>query len=62
MKEEKPVHYEPHPVTAERKAELVAQGVRIVDAIYKPADEPDVAEAVAAPIAPVVRRGRPPRA
>lgn len=34
----KPIHYEPHPVTPERKAELVAQGVTIIDARYKPAD------------------------
>ncbi|GER21486.1 hypothetical protein [Variovorax boronicumulans] len=40
MKQERPIHYEPHPVTAERKAELVARGVQIVDAIYKPADVP----------------------
>ena len=35
-KEEKPIHYEPHPVSPERKAELLAQGVRIIDAIYDP--------------------------
>lgn len=29
--------YEPHPVSAERKAELVAQGFRIVDAAFAPA-------------------------
>ena len=33
---ERPVIYEPHPVTPERKAELLAQGYRIVDAIYAP--------------------------
>lgn len=35
-KEEKPIHYEPHPVSPERKAELLAKGVRIIDAIYDP--------------------------
>lgn len=34
----KPIHYEPHPVSAERKAELAAQGVAIIDARYKPSD------------------------
>lgn len=33
---DKPVVYEPHPVSAARKAELVAQGYRIVDAIFAP--------------------------
>lgn len=34
----KSVHYEPHPVSPERKAELMAQGVRIVDARFAPDD------------------------
>lgn len=55
MTREKPIHYEPHPVSPERKAELIAQGVRIVDAAYKPAESaPD--EAVSA--TPAKRRGR----
>lgn len=33
---ERPIHYEPHPVTPERKAELVAQGFRIMDAKFAP--------------------------
>jgi hypothetical protein len=33
---DRPVIYEPHPVSPERKAELLAQGYRIVDAIYAP--------------------------
>lgn len=33
---DKPIHYEPHPVSSERKAELVAQGVTIIDAAYMP--------------------------
>lgn len=35
-KDKKPIHYEPHPVSQERKAELIAQGVRIVDALFAP--------------------------
>lgn len=35
---ERKVIYEPHPVSPERKAELVAQGYRIVDARFAPAD------------------------
>lgn len=35
----KPVIYEPHPVTPERKAELKAQGFRIVDARFAPPEE-----------------------
>jgi hypothetical protein len=40
----RPIHYEPHPVSPERKAELIAQGVRIIDAIFAPADAEPVAE------------------
>ena len=35
------IHYEPHPVSPERKAELRAQGCRILDAIYAPAKAVD---------------------
>lgn len=31
--------YEPHPVSPERKAELRAQGFKIIDAIFAPKDE-----------------------
>lgn len=31
------IHYEPHPVAPERKAELRAQGFKIVDARFDPA-------------------------
>lgn len=31
------IHYEPHPVSPERKAELRAQGFTILDAVYAPA-------------------------
>jgi len=30
--------YEPHPVSPERKAELVGQGFKIMDAIFAPED------------------------
>lgn len=30
------VHFEPHPVTPERKAELRAQGLKIIDARFAP--------------------------
>lgn len=32
------IAYEPHPVSAERKAELRAQGLKIIDAVFAPAD------------------------
>lgn len=31
--------YEPHPVSPERKAELVAQGFKIIDARFAPVEE-----------------------
>lgn len=37
---ERPIHYEPHPVSPARKAELVAAGYRILDVKFKPKDEP----------------------
>lgn len=33
---ERPIVYEPHPVSRERKAELLTEGFCIVDAKYKP--------------------------
>lgn len=36
----RPIAYEPHPVSPARKAELRAAGFKIVDAVFKPADEP----------------------
>lgn len=39
----KPIHYEKHPVSAERKAELLALGFKIVDVRFKPAEAFDVA-------------------
>lgn len=38
MAQQKPIWYEPHPVTPERKAELRAKGLSIVDWLFKPAD------------------------
>lgn len=49
------IAYEPHPVTQERKAELIAGGFKIIDAKFAPAD------AVTAEPAPTKRdkkRGR----
>ena len=39
MSKEKKVIYEQHPVSAERKAELVGKGFKIVDAVFAPAEE-----------------------
>ena len=39
---ERPIVYEPHPVSRERKAELLAEGFRIVDAKYRPSEAEDV--------------------
>ena len=39
---ERPIVYEPHPVSCERKAELLAEGFRIVDAKYRPPEAEDV--------------------
>jgi hypothetical protein len=36
MTSQSKIHYEPHPVSAERKAELRAQGLTIVDAVFAP--------------------------
>ena len=33
------IHYEKHPVSKERKAELVKQGVKILDAKFQPKEE-----------------------
>lgn len=62
------IWYEPHPVSAERKAYLRALGYRIIDAIYAPegwqAPKHEVQaneEVIEAPEAPK-RRGRPPKA
>jgi len=65
--------YEPHPVTPERKAELRAQGFKIIDAKFKPLGDIEAvgadaiqakeAETEAAPETPApVKRGRPRKA
>lgn len=36
MNKDRPIWYEPHPVTSERKAELRANGYQIIDAVFKP--------------------------
>jgi hypothetical protein len=65
------IAYEPHPVSPERKAELRAQGFKIIDARFKPLDVVEVVGADADAVqtketktqaeAPV-RRGRPRKA
>lgn len=42
MSKERPIHYEPHPVTPERKAELLAEGYKIIDAVFQPVEAEDV--------------------
>lgn len=51
--------YEPHPVTPERKAELLAQGYKIIDARFAPEDAP-VIESIQPEEPPVAtpKRGR----
>ena len=39
-REERPIWYEPHPVSPERKAEILAKGYRIIDAQFGKATEP----------------------
>ena len=72
---DRPIVYEPHPVSPERKAELRAQGYTIIDLAYKPKDEPALQEDAApqqpevvpqsqeasATAEPAKRRGRPPK-
>ena len=38
------IAYEPHPVTPERKADLLAQGFKIIDARFAPPDAPAAEE------------------
>ena len=55
--------YEPHPVSPERKAELRAAGVKILDAQFKPADYEEAAPPVEdAPAIAAPKRGRPRKA
>lgn len=77
MIKQRPIAYEPHPVSPERKAELRAQGFQIIDAVFKPpghigsmiAERPDAAEpgeqmgeqGIEAVADSPKRRGRPPK-
>lgn len=56
----KKIAYEPHPVSHERKRELNAQGYKIVDIVFKPADAEPVPTTEAQPEQEPVRRGRKP--
>ena len=65
------IAYEPHPVSPERKAELRAQGFKIIDARFKPLDVVEVVGADADAVQTKetetqaetpVRRGRPRKA
>lgn len=51
---ERPIAYEPHPITPERKAELIAKGFRIIDAKYAPKDIPANARIAAKPVPPAI--------
>ena len=46
---ERPIAYEPHPVSPERKAELISKGYRIIDARFAPADAKPVVTEVVTP-------------
>lgn len=57
------IHYEPHPVSPERKAELRSQGFKIIDAVFAPEGRQNAEEqAVSETQAPPKRRGRPRKA
>lgn len=63
---ERKIVYEPHPVAPERRAELIGQGFKILDAVFKPQDyeSPEVKDAgqhEAGDAEPSKRRGRPPK-
>lgn len=63
----RPVIYVKHPVSQEKKRELMAHGYRILDVAFKPADaepyvEPKADSPVAMPAADAqVKRGRKPK-
>lgn len=61
MSNERPVWYEPHPVSAERKAELRAKGYQIIDAIFAPLSVKELEQTPIQEVAPLVRRRRPPK-
>ena len=45
------IHYEPHPVSPERKAELAAKGYKIVDAKFAPKSPAPVVDPAPEPVA-----------
>lgn len=55
----RPIVYEPHPVSPERKAELIGKGFKIIDAVFKPSAAP-VAAAKRAKAVPVGAPGAAP--
>lgn len=56
------IAYEPHPVSAERRAELRAQGFKIIDARFAPEGHDGEEETIQAETEAPVRRGRPRKA
>jgi len=58
MSKSENVIYEPHPVSPERKAELRAEGLRIIDIQFKPTDVEPEAQAEAAAEPQPAPRGR----
>lgn len=64
MSKEKPVWYEPHPVTPERKAKLIAEGYKVLDIAFKPESEPEPVEPESEPdkATEPEKRGRKPNA
>ena len=59
MSDTKTIHFETHPVSIERKAELRAKGLTIIDAIFAPAESAEPADpAEAAEPAEAAKRAR----
>jgi hypothetical protein len=59
------IAYEPHPVSPDRKAELRAQGFKIMDAVFAPEGYVDAVQAeteTEAETTAPVKRGRPRKA
>lgn len=52
---EREIAYEPHPVSRDRKAELIAAGYKIIDARFAPADHRPAEKVEAKPAAKPVR-------
>jgi hypothetical protein len=50
--------YEPHPVSPERKAELLENGFKIIDARFAPAEEAPAEEAPAEEAKPVANAAK----